>query len=473
MSVNLRRPIADLVAEVQAGKLTAVELVEASLAAIKSDDHHAVLEVNPEALGQAKKIDAGNKKGRLAGIPFVAKNNFLTNHTHTTASSNILEPFRAPYQSTAIEKLEAEGAIMVGKANMDAFAHGSSTENSDFGPTKNPVDSSFSPGGSSGGSAAAVRLGLACFALGTDTGGSIRQPAAFSGVVGLKPTYGLVSRYGVVAMGSSVDVIGPLANRVGDVALVLDVMAGRDSKDATTIEREKESYVDLDSGLRGKKIGVVKEYLGEGISGEVKDSVIQAIEQMKQAGAEVEEISLPAVTLALASYYILVPAEISSNLARYDGIRFGHSATNAKTLAETYLMSRDQGFGAEAKRRIMVGTYVLSSGYYDAYYKKAQQVRTLIIQQFNVAFKKFNLLLGPTTPTTAFKLGEKNLDPLAMYLADVNTVALNLVGACGISIPIAEAGGLPVGLQLMAAQRGERELLGAAAAVEELAGSAI
>ncbi|HEX7259581.1 MAG TPA: Asp-tRNA(Asn)/Glu-tRNA(Gln) amidotransferase subunit GatA, partial [Candidatus Saccharimonadia bacterium] len=436
------------------------------------EDYHAILEVSAVALDRARAIDtqlkAGKKLGRLAGIPYIAKDNFLTAHTHTTASSNILKPFKAPYQSTVIERLEAEGAIMVAKANLDAFAHGSSTENSDFGPTKNPADPTRVPGGSSGGSATAVALGLTCFALGTDTGGSIRQPAAFTGVVGLKPTYGLVSRYGVIAMGSSVDVIGPLANRVNDAALVLDVTSGKDIHDATTIERDPQAYAGgKPQTLKGKKIGLIKEYMGEGTEAAVKASVEDAAQRLAKAGAKVEEVSLPSVDLALACYYVLIPAELSSNLARHDGIRYGHSSKQAQSLAQTYLLSRDEGFGDEAKRRIMIGTYVLSSGYYDAYYKKAQKVRTLLIREFALAFKKYDFLLSPTAPTTAFKLGEKNQDPLSMYMSDVDTVAVNMVGAAGISIP-APVKGLPIGIQLIAPQHGDRALLGAAKALEEL-----
>lgn len=469
--IDLKRPIADLASDVQSGKVKAAELISAALNAIEAgDDHHAILEVNPDAQKLAKDIDAriakGEMVGRLAGIPFIAKDNFLTAHTHTTASSNILKPFKAPYQATAIEKLEAEGAIMVAKSNLDAFAHGSSTENSDFGPTKNPHDKERVPGGSSGGSAAAVALGMACFALGTDTGGSIRQPAAFSGVVGLKPTYGLVSRYGVIAMGSSVDVVGPLTNRVEDAAQVLDVMAGPDPRDATTINRSK-SYNDLKSGIKGLKVGLIKEYIGEGVDTDVKKSVLGAADMLRANGATVEEVSLPSVDLALAVYYVLIPAEVSSNLARYDGIRYGHSSKDAKTLADIYRMSRDEGFGPEAKRRIMIGTYVLSSGYYDAYYKRAQKVRTLIIREFESAFEKYDLLFGPTAPTTAFKTGEKS-DPLSMYLSDVNTVAVNLVGCCGISVPGGTIDGLPIGIQLIGPQKGELQLLGAATKLESL-----
>ncbi len=461
--IDIKRPIEELAADVQSGQLKASDLVQHCLDRIEAmQDFHAILEVNPAALKRAQEIDK-SPKGRLAGVPFIAKDNFLTADTHTTAASNILKSFQAPYQSTAVEKLEAEGAIMIAKANLDAFAHGSSTENSDFGPTKNPWDDTKVPGGSSGGSAVAIALGLASFALGTDTGGSIRLPASYCGVVGLKPTYGLVSRYGVVAMGSSVDVIGPLARSVADAELVLEVMAGQDPMDTTTIKSEIRS---AKSETRNLKVGVIKEYMGEGVDPEVKASVQKAIAELQASGASVEEVSLPSVDLALACYYILVPAEVSSNLARYDGVKYGHSAAEAKTLEETYKLSRDQGFGAEAKRRILIGTYVLSSGYYDAYYKRAQQVRTKLIQEFDDAFKKFDLLVGPTAPTTAFSLGQKAHDPLAMYLCDIMTVAVNLVGVPAISIPCGLANGLPVGVQLIAAQKGEGQLLAAASALE-------
>ncbi len=471
--IDVTRPIAELARAVQSGELTARQLVEACLAAIETkSSYHAVLELNAAALGQADAVDtrivAGESVGVLAGVPFIAKDNFLTLGGHTTAASHILKPFEAPYQSTAIAKLEAAGAIMVAKANMDAFGHGSSTENSDFGPTKNPVDPTMVPGGSSGGPAAAVALGLCSFAVATDTGGSIRQPASFSGVVGLKPTYGLVSRYGVVAMASSTDTIGPLTRSVADAALVLDVMSGQDPADATTIERQAEPYTT--TWRSGKaKIGLIKEYLGEGIDPEVKAATLAAVARFRAAGLDVEEVSLPSLDLALACYYIIVPAEISSNLSRYDGIKYGYSAPEAKTLAETYDLTRSQGFGAEAKRRILIGTYVLSSGYYDAYYKKAQAVRTLLIQDFTKAFETYGVLIGPTSPITAFPLGQKAHDPLAMYLADLCTVAVSLVGAPAISIPSGHTkAGLPIGLQLIAAQQDERRLLAAADAAEAL-----
>ncbi len=475
--IDLIKPIAQLAADVQSGKIKAEELVKAALAKIEQDKaYHTVLEVSLVAVERARQIDtriqSGEQVGRLAGVPFIAKDNFLTLGTHTTAASHILEPFQAPYQSTAINKLEAEGAVMVAKANLDAFAHGSSTENSDFGPSKNPWDAEYVPGGSSGGSAAAVALGQCSFALGTDTGGSIRLPAAFCGVVGLKPTYGLISRFGVIAMASSTDVIGPITRSVADASLLLDIMAGPDVLDATTIPRA-DSYTQPKQNLKGLKIGVIKEYLDEGLEPAVKQSIEAAISQLEGAGAQVQAVSLPSVKLALACYYIIMPAEVSSNLARYDGIKYGYSAKGATNLREVYEMSRDEGFGAEAKRRIAIGTYVLSSGYYDAYYKKAQVVRSLLVQEFDEAFGKFDLLVGPAAPTAAFKLGQKTHDPLEMYLTDIMTVAANLVGNCAITIPAGHnEAGLPIGLQLMAPQHGEEVLLGAALAAEALIGTA-
>lgn len=474
-------PLAEIAAKVQKGDFKAVDLVRKSLDRIaeKTSFHAILATLDERALARAADIDArvakGEKIGRLAGVPFIAKDNFLVFGGETTAASNILKGFEAPYQSTAINRLEAEGAICVAKANLDAFAHGGSTENSDFGPTKNPVDPERVPGGSSGGSAAAVALELAPFALGTDTGGSIRQPASFSGCVGYKPTYGLVSRSGVVAMASSLDVIGPLTHSVDDAALVLDVMAGKDALDATTIERQ-EHYVpnqDLPAGhlhpsLNGKRIGVIKEYFGEGVQPEVSKAVKQSVDKLKAAGAAVEETSLPSLSMALAAYYIICPAEVSSNLSRYDGQRYGYSYEDATGLEQSYAVSRGRGFGKEAKRRIMIGTYVLSSGYYDAYYKRAQTVRTKLINEFAKAFEDYDLLVGPVAPTTAFKLGENAADPLQMYLTDIMTVAANLVGIPAISMPVATEGPMPVGMQLMAPQRHDAELLAAAKLAEEV-----
>lgn len=467
-------PIAELAAKVQAGKLKAVDLVEKSLQAIEDHkEYDAIIAVVADrAHERARAIDAkvaaGESAGRLAGVPFIAKDNFLTLGSETTAASNILRGFQAPYQATAVNKLEAEGAICVAKANLDAFAHGASTENSDFFVTKNPHDTSRVPGGSSGGSAAAVVLGLAPFALGTDTGGSIRQPSSFSGCVGYKPTYGLVSRSGVVAMASSTDVIGPLARSVADAALVLDIMAGRDELDGTTIERDSQAYSDLAGGLAGRKVGIVKEYLGEGLASDVRQVIESAVASFKTAGSQVTEVSLPSLPMALAVYYIICPAEVSSNLARYDGQRYGFSKKEAADLDDSYSGSRGSGFGKEAKRRIMIGTYVLSSGYYDAYYKQAQTVRTKLIAEFAEAMKQVDFLLGPVAPTTAFKIGEIANDPLQMYLSDVMTVGANLIGNPSISLPAGMSHGLPVGLQLMAAHRQDRDLLSFAKATEEV-----
>jgi aspartyl-tRNA(Asn)/glutamyl-tRNA(Gln) amidotransferase subunit A len=461
--------ISEIANKVQNKELKAVDLVKQSLKKIEeTSEFDAIIStLENRALKRAEEID-NNPKGKLAGVPFIAKDNFLTLGGKTTAASNILKPFEAPYQATAIERLEAEGAICVAKANLDAFAHGSSTENSDFFVTKNPHDKSRVPGGSSGGSAASVILDIAPFALGTDTGGSIRLPAAFCGAVGYKPTYGLVSRSGVVAMASSTDVIGPLTKSVDDTALILDVMSGRDELDGTTIERDKNLYADMDPKIAGKKIGLVKEYFEEGLEPGVKNSIEAAIEKLKNAGASIEVISMPSLPLALAVYYIICPAEVSSNLSRYDGQRFGLSAKDANNLDDSYLLSREEGFGAEAKRRIMIGTHVLSSGYYDAYYKKAQIVRTKIINEFKDAFSKYDFLLGPTCPSVAFKIGEKSGEPLQMYLTDIMTVAANISGNPAISIPVGKSEGLPVGLQLIAPHRADRELLGISKGYEEL-----
>lgn len=467
------KPIAEIVEGVSAGKISAASLVEQSLKNIEDTKEFQAIIVTLEASAKerAKKIDekikSGETVGRLAGVPFIAKDNFLVFGAKTTAASNILKPFEAPYQSTAIKKLEAEGAICVAKANLDAFAHGSSTENSDFKTTKNPHDKTRVPGGSSGGSAAAVALDLAPFALGTDTGGSIRLPASFCGEVGYKPTYGLVSRSGVVAMGSSLDVIGPIAHSVEDAALVLDCMAGKDELDGTTIDREK-SYVDLgNKELSGITFGVVKEYFDEGLSPEVQTVMDRSIQEIKDKGGTIKEVSLPSLPLALAVYYVLCPAEVSSNLSRYDGQRYGFSEESAKDLDESYDKSRSKGFGDEAKRRIMMGTYVLSSGYYDAYYQKAQLVRTKIINEYNEAFKSCDVLLGPVAPTSAFKIGENIQDPLKMYLTDIMTVSANLAGVPAISIPAnKKTDDLPIGLQLIGQQKQDKKLLSVAHNVE-------
>ena len=466
-------PIAAIAESVRTGSVKATDLVEKSLSLIAEHVEFQAIIATTEQRARKRaafideQISAGKNPGCLAGVPFIAKDNFLVFGAETTAASNILKGFDAPYQATAIEQLEAEGAICVAKANLDAFAHGASTENSDYFTTSNPHDKQKVAGGSSGGSAASVALRLAPFSLGTDTGGSIRQPASFCGVVGLKPSYGLVSRSGVVAMASSTDVIGPITQTVEDNALILDVIAGQDPLDSTTIPRQ-ESYTDLTASIKGKKIGIIKEYFGEGLDESVKTSVEAAIATLKEAGAEVTEVSLPSLPLALAVYYIVCPAEVSSNLARYDGQRFGHYAKEAHDLDESYEVARQEGFGAEAKRRIMIGAYVLSSGYYDAYYKKAQTVRTKLVNEFNEAFESVDFLVGPVAPTTAFKIGENTTDPLAMYLGDIMTVGPSMVGVPAISVPAGDADGMPVGLQLIAPQRRDAELLQIAHAFEEL-----
>ncbi len=471
-------PIGELAAKVQAGELKAVDLVEKSLKimADKQDYDAIIATTEVRARERAKDVDQrvakGEPIGRLAGVPFIAKDNFLVFGAETTAASNMLKGFTAPYQATAINKLEAEGAICVAKANLDAFAHGSSTENSDFMTTKNPYDKTRVPGGSSGGSATAVALQMAPFATGTDTGSSIRLPAAFCGVVGLKPTYGSVSRSGVVAMASSLDVIGPLARTVEDVALVFDVMAGIDELDSTTIERDPSGYElhnqASNPDLRGQKIAFIKEYMDDNVDENVRKPIQSAIDKLKKAGAEIGEVSLPSMPLSLAIYYILCPAELSSNLSRYDGQRYPYSYAEAKDLDGSYMLSRSRGFGKEAKRRIMIGTHVLSSGYYDAYYKKAQIVRTKLIQEFDEVFKQYDFLVGPVSPTLPFKIGEKSSDPLEMYLADLLVAGSNLAGICSISVPAGLSEGLPVGLQIMAPQKADRQLLLLAKQAEEL-----
>ncbi|HSX31672.1 MAG TPA: Asp-tRNA(Asn)/Glu-tRNA(Gln) amidotransferase subunit GatA [Candidatus Saccharimonadales bacterium] len=474
MSASQWLPVADIAAKVNTGHLKAADLVEQALKTIEAKKEYQAIIATTEvrARERAASIDAaiknGQKSGRLAGVPFIAKDNFLVLGAQTTAASNMLRGFEAPYQATVIDRLEAEGAICVAKANMDAFAHGSSTENSDYFVTKNPHDKERVPGGSSGGSAAAVVLDMVPFALGTDTGGSIRQPASFVGCIGYKPTYGLMSRSGVVAMASSTDTIGTLTRTTNDAALVIDVMAGQDPLDGTTIKREETSYANLPEGIAGKKVGLIKEWMDEGLDEGVRKVILEAVSTLKAAGASVEEISLPSLSLSLAAYYIIAPAEISSNLSRHDGQRYQHAADQPADLDESYMKSRGQGFGKEAKRRIMIGTYVLSSGYYDAYYTKAQTVRTKLINEFNQAFTNFDFLIGPVVPTAAFKIGENANDPLQMYLGDIMSVGASLVGIPSVSVPAGTTDSMPVGLQIMAAQRQDRALLGAAKAAEEL-----
>ena len=452
------------------GVTTARQQVEAALQrAQESEEYHALLSLTAErAFARADEIDAklqaGEVVGRLAGVPFVVKDNFLAFGAPSTAASRMLENFQAPLQATAVEKLEAEGAICIGKANLDAFAHGGSTENSAFGPTKNAVDQSRVAGGSSGGSAVVTALGVVPFALGTDTGGSIRQPASFNGVVGVKPTYGTVSRYGVVAMASSTDTIGCFATNVTDAELIMEIMSGRDERDMTTLPN---FFTVQHEAATSRKIGVIKEFMSDDVDADVRARMQEYVDRLREAGHVVEEVSLPMVKYALAMYYIIVPAEISSNLARYDGIRYGHRATEVTTLAELYGRTRDEGFVAENKRRIMVGSYVLSSGYFDAYYQQAQKARTLLIHAYEELFKEYDLLLGPVAPTPAFGIGENAEDPIKMYLADIMTVPPSLAGLPAISVPAGVSSqGLPIGVQLIGPRRSDAQLLALARSLE-------
>jgi len=421
-----------------------------------------------EAIEESKqieeKVNSGQIKSEFAGIPIGIKDNICTKGIKTTCSSKMLENFVAPYDATVIEKLKQEHLINLGKLNMDEFAMGASTEYSAFKVTRNPWNLNTVPGGSSGGSAAAVAANLVPWALGSDTGGSIRQPASFCGVVGLKPTYGLVSRYGLVAFASSLDQIGPITKDVEDAAILLNLITGHDEKDTTSENREKVDYTKcLKNDVKGLKIGVPKEFFGEGINTEVKEKLQEAIEKYKEMGAQVEEFSLDIANYALATYYIIACAEASSNLGRFDGIRYGYRTKNFTNLKELYKNSRSEAFGEEVKRRIILGTYVLSSGYYDAYYKKAQQVRTLVRKEFEKAFQKYDILLTPTAPTVAFEIGTKSNNPLEMYLADICTVSVNIAGLPAISIPCGfNSQKMPIGMQLIGPRFGEEKILNAA-----------
>ena len=426
-----------------------------------------------EALEQAKEIDkkreSGEIKSELAGIPIGIKDNICTKGIKTTCSSRMLEDFVSPYNATVTEKVLSEGLIDLGKMNMDEFAMGASTEYSYFKKTSNPWNLNTVPGGSSGGSAAAVAANLVPWALGSDTGGSIRQPASFCGVVGLKPTYGLVSRYGLVAFASSLDQIGPITKDVTDAAMLLNIIAGHDEKDSTSYDIEKKDYTKaLKNDVKGLKIGVPKEFFAEGINAEVKEKLEEAIETYKKLGATVEEISLDIAKYSLATYYIIACAEASSNLGRFDGIRYGHRTEHFTNLKELYRNSRSEGFGPEVKRRIILGTYVLSSGYYDAYYKKAQQVRTLVKKEFAKAFEKYDVLLTPTSPTVAFEIGTRSNNPLEMYLADICTVSVNIAGLPGISVPCGvDSKQMPIGMQLIGNRFAEETILNAAYTFEK------
>lgn len=458
-------------------EFSSLDLTKAFFEKIEKEDKKigAFINISPEiALAAAQKMDERIKNredfGLLAGIPIAIKDNILVEGEKCTAGSKILENYLAPYDATVVKKLKEKGAVIIGKTNMDEFAMGSSGENSAFFPTKNPHNLERVPGGSSSGSAAAVAANFAVYALGSDTGGSIRQPASFCGVVGLKPTYGAVSRFGLIAMASSLDQIGTITKNVEDCQFVFEAISGKDSMDSTSLFDEKSKNKNQKLKMTEFRIGVPKEYFVKGIDPEVESMVKKVINNAKDLGARVEEISLPHTDYALSCYYIIMPSEVSANLARYDGIKFGHSVVKNKkeknNLLDVYLKSRQEGFGNEAKRRIMLGTYTLSAGYYEAYYLRAQKVRTLIKKDFEEAFKKVDLILTPTCPTTAFKFGEKTKDPISMYLADIFTVSINLAGLPAISIPCGKAEGLPVGLQIIGPWFGEEKIFSFAKLLE-------
>jgi aspartyl-tRNA(Asn)/glutamyl-tRNA(Gln) amidotransferase subunit A len=460
--------VAGALAALRQGEVGASALAERALA--RAAEHaalNALVTSSPERAFAAASAAAGST-GALAGIPFVHKDLFCTAGLRTTCASKILDGFVPPYDATVAERLDRAGAVLVGKANMDEFAMGSSNENSAFGPARNPWDVARVPGGSSGGSAALVAAGVVPFATGSDTGGSVRQPAALCGITGLKPTYGRVSRHGMIAYASSLDQAGVLAHTAEDCAHVLAAIAGADPRDATCSARPVDDYVGaLGAGVAGLRIGVVAQFFGDGIDPAVAASAREALAALEAAGAVLVDVSLPTLPLSIPAYYVLAPAEASSNLARYDGVRYGHRAEPVADLAELYARSRAEGFGTEVKRRILAGTYVLSAGYYDAYYRRAQRVRRLIADDFARAFESVDLLAGPTTPGTAFRLGEKTDDPLAMYAADVNTVAVNLAGLPAVSLPAPHVGGLPTGLQLIGPAFGEARLLATGHALQQ------
>ena len=465
----------EIAATVKAGTASAREILETHLAAIderEGEIHAFNLVLGERARAAADVIDqrvkAGDDPGPLAGVPIALKDNMCTRGIPTTCSSKILDGWCPPYDATVVARLAAAGAVVVGKTNLDEFAMGSSTENSAFGPTRNPRDTSRVPGGSSGGSAAAVAAGFVPVSLGSDTGGSIRQPASLCGVVGVKPTYGLVSRYGLVAFASSLDQIGPFANTVEDAAVLLEVIAGHDPRDSTSIPLPVPPVVaSLRNGVDGLRVGIISELMGAGIAPDVKARVERAAAALESAGAKIGEASVPAVEYGLSAYYLIAPAEASSNLSRYDGVRYGLRVDAAIT-GEMMDATRTAGFGAEVKRRIMLGTYALSAGYYDAYYGKALKVRTLIARDFAAAYEQFDVLLSPTSPTTAFALGEKTADPLTMYLTDICTIPTNLAGHCAMSVPFGDGDdGLPIGVQVLAPSLGEVPMFQAAQVLED------
>ncbi len=468
---------AEVSAKIKAGEATATDAAEAVLARIeeKEELYHCYVTIDKEgALEKAaavqKRIESGELTGPLAGVPVAIKDNMCTKDMLTSCSSKILSNFIPAYSATAVEKLEAAGAVIIGKTNMDEFAMGSTTETSYYGVTRNPANPGHVPGGSSGGSAAAVAAGECFMALGSDTGGSIRLPASYCGVVGMKPTYGTVSRYGLIAYGSSLDQIGPLTKDVRDAAALLSVIAGHDKKDSTSIPREDTDFTGaLVKDVEGMKIGIPRDYFGEGLNEEVKKAVLSAAERLKAAGAVLEEFDLGMVEYAIPAYYTIATAEASSNLERFDGIKYGYRAENYEGLHPMYKKTRSEGFGAEVKRRIMLGSFVLSSGYYDAYYLKALRVKALIKKAFDEAFSRYDVILGPVAPTTAPKLGESLSDPLKMYLGDIYTISVNLAGLPGISLPCGkDSQGLPIGVQLIGDCFAEKKLIRAAYTLETL-----
>ncbi|MFK8043640.1 Asp-tRNA(Asn)/Glu-tRNA(Gln) amidotransferase subunit GatA [Congregibacter sp.] len=470
MSIELdSRSLTELASALVSGETSSVELTEAALGRINALDgklNSFITVDNEAAMREAQAADerlSSGNGGPLTGIPIAHKDIFCTNGLKTSCGSRMLDGFTPPYDATVVERLRSAGAVLIGKTNMDEFAMGSSNENSFYGPCANPWDLSRVPGGSSGGSAAAVAAGLISAATGTDTGGSIRQPAAFCGITGLKPSYGLVSRLGMIAYASSLDQGGPMARSAQDCAVLLNAMAGHDVRDSTSAQRKPENYCDgLNNTVEGLRIGVPKEYFGEGLDGSVAKVIEAALKEYEAMGATLHEISLPRTALSIPAYYVIAPAEASTNLSRYDGVRYGHRCKDPLDLEDLYTRSREEGFGDEVQRRILVGTYALSSGYYDAYYKKAQQVRRLIAGDFTSAFESVDIIAGPTTPGVAFELGSKTSDPTAMYLEDIYTLSVNLAGLPAMSLPAGFSNGLPVGLQLIGKHFEEARLLSAA-----------
>ncbi len=473
------KSLAELTKGIRAGKVKATEIAAGyyeRIAALNPTLNVYLSLTKERALASAAKIDELAAKGAalppLAGVPVGIKDVLVTKGAPSTAGSKILQGYQPPYDATCVQKLEAAGAVILGKLNCDEFAMGSSNENSAYGPVRNPVDIDRVPGGSSGGSAAAVAADLAVASLGTDTGGSIRQPASFCGVVGVLPTYGRVSRYGLIAFASSLDRVGPFAANVSDAATLLGVIAGHDPMDATSSRQPVADYAaETEMPVKGLRVGVPAEYFGEGLDPEVREAIEKGIDLLRDAGAEIKEVALPTTRHAVPAYYLVATAEASANLARFDGVRYGHRAQQAGSLSAMYRRSRDEGFGAEVKRRILLGTYALSAGYYDAYYRKAQQVRRLLAEEFLAAFAEVDVIVTPTSPIPPFKLGEKTDDPLAMYLADIYTVTASLAGICGVTVPCgATKAGLPVGMQILAAHFNEGTAFRAARAVEAAQG---